>query len=257
MIFTRESSPRSVKYSPSALIDATHIPTTSKQTALLHLAKEIAEEWGDPSNPAPEAPAIMDLLMRRPPKLKTLQKLPKADPNDYLPAVSQAIKDLDNSVLAIQGPPGSGKTFLASRTILDLVLAGKRVGVTANSHSAIENLLEACIEAGVDPNVIVKVQREGEEDRPWQVKKSPGPVGTFMKNAQGGYIVGGTNFFFCNSAITEYKLDYLFIDEAAQFSLVDCMAVSAMADNLVLMGDPLQLPQVVLAIHPEIGRAHV
>jgi uncharacterized protein len=71
-----------------------------------------------------------------------------------------------------------------------------------------------------------------------------------MKNAKEGYIVGGTNFFFCNKAITEYTLDYLFIDEAAQFSLVDCMAVSAMAHNLVLMGDPLQLPQVVLALHP-------
>ena len=131
-----------------------------------------------------------------------------------------------------------------------MVKAGKKVGVAANSHSAVENLLEACIDAGVDPENIVKVQREGEEDRPWQVKRSPGPVGTYMKNATGGYIVGGTNFFFCNKAITEYRLDYLFIDEAAQFSLVDCMAVSAMADNIVLMGDPLQLPQVVLALHP-------
>ena len=250
VIFTRQTNPKSIKYAPSALIDAFHIPTTSKQAALLKLATSIAESWGDPRSPAPQAPAIMDLLMRRPPKLKTLDALPKPDPNNYLPAVSAAIKDLDNSVLAIQGPPGSGKTFLASRTIVDLVRAGKKVGVTANSHSAVENLLEACIEAGVSSADIVKVQREGETDRPWQVKKSPGPVATFMKNATGGFIVGGTNFFFCNKAITEYKLDYLFIDEAAQFSLVDCMAVSAMADNLVLMGDPLQLPQVILAIHP-------
>ena len=250
VVFTRQTNPKSINYPPSALIDALHIPTTSKQAALLKLAMAIAEDWGSPAKPAPEGPAIMDLLMRRPPKLKTLSALPVADPQDYLPAVSAAIKDLDNSVLAIQGPPGSGKTFLASRTIVDLVSAGKKVGVVANSHSAVENLLEACIEAGVDPELIVKVQREGETDRPWQVKKSPGPVGTFMKNATGGYIVGGTNFFFCNKAITDYKLDYLFIDEAAQFSLVDCMAVSAMADNLVLMGDPLQLPQVVLAIHP-------
>jgi uncharacterized protein len=248
--FTRQTNSDTKDFAPSALIDSVHIPTTSKQQALLALSGSIAKKWGHPSNPAPETPAIMDLMMRRPPKLKSLPSLPVPDSNDYLPAVSAAIKDLNFSVLAIQGPPGSGKTYLASRTIVDLVKAGKRVGVAANSHSAVENLLEACIDAGVDPDVIVKVQRQGEEDRPWQVKKSPSTAATFMKNAKEGYIVGGTNFFFCNKAITEYTLDYLFIDEAAQFSLVDCMAVSAMAHNLVLMGDPLQLPQVVLALHP-------
>jgi uncharacterized protein len=250
VVFTRQSDSATEHFVPNALINSVHIPTTSKQQALLDLATSIAETWGHPSNPAPESPAIMDLLMRRPPKLKTLESLPVPDTSDYLPAVKAAIIDLDSSVLAIQGPPGSGKTYLASRTIVELVKAGKKVGVAANSHSAVENLLAACIDAGVEPENIVKVQREGEEDRPWQAKKSPGPVGTFMKNATGGYIVGGTNFFFCNKVITEYRLDYLFIDEAAQFSLVDCMAVSAMADNIVLMGDPLQLPQVVLALHP-------
>ncbi len=250
VVFTRDTSDQSSQFQPNALFDALHIPTSSKQNALLTLATSIADVWGSPSNPPPLKPAIMDILMRRPPKLKGLESLPKADPSDYLPAVKEAINALDDSVLAIQGPPGSGKTFLASRTIKDLVSAGKKVGVAANSHSAVENLLEACIDAGVAPMDIVKVQREGEEDRPWNVKKSNGPAATFMKNAVGGYVVGGTNFFFCNKDITPYKLDYLFIDEAAQFSLVDCMAVSAMASNIVLMGDPLQLPQVVLAVHP-------
>jgi uncharacterized protein len=191
----------------------------------------------------------MDLLMRRPPKLTGISELPEADTNDYLPAVMQAVHALDNSVLAIQGPPGSGKTYLASRTIVSLIKAGKRIGVTANSHSAIENLLEACIEAGVSPDMIVKRQEEG-EDRPWVSKKSNGPVVTWMKNNSDPYIVGGTSFFFSNKDVREYRLDYLFIDEAAQYSLVDCMAVSGVADNLVLMGDPQQLAQVVTAVHP-------
>ncbi len=248
--FTRQTTDKSIGFAPNAIIDAVHIPTTSKQAALLKLATDIAAEWGSPQNEPPRSPAIMDILMRRAPKLKGMDSLPKADTNDYLPAVKTAIKALDHSVLAIQGPPGSGKTYLASRTIAELVAAGKRIGVAANSHSAVENLLEACIDAGVSGTSIVKVQRPGEEDRPWTVKKATGSAATYMKNATGGYVVGGTNFFFCNKDITPYKLDYLFIDEAAQFSLVDCMAVSAMADNIVLMGDPLQLPQVVLAVHP-------
>lgn len=247
--FTRAISRGSDAHTPNALINKTHIPTTSKQSALLQLANEIADAWQTPLNPAPENPAIMDLLMRRPPKLKGLTSLPKANPDDFLPSVIEAVKALDGSVLAIQGPPGSGKTYLGSRTILELVKAGKRVGVTANSHSAIENLLEACIEAGVDPEQIVKKQEEGEE-RPWVTKRSNGPVVTWMRNQTGAYLVGGTNFFFSNKDVREYKLDYLFIDEAAQYSLVDCMSVSSIAENLVLMGDPQQLAQVVTAVHP-------
>jgi uncharacterized protein len=48
----------------------------------------------------------------------------------------------------------------------------------------------------------------------------------------------------------EDQFDYIFIDEAAQFSLVDAIAVSANTKNLVLLGDPRQLTQVVQAIHP-------
>jgi uncharacterized protein len=249
LTFTRAISKGSDIYTPEALINKTHIPTTSKQAALLKLANEIAEAWKTPLNPAPEMPAIMDLLMRRPPKLKGLSALPKADPDNFLPAVISAVKALDHSVLAIQGPPGSGKTYLGSRTILELIKSGKRVGVTANSHSAIENLLEACIEAGVDPEQIIKRQDEGEE-RDWVTRRSNGPVVTWMKNQTGPYVVGGTNFFFSNRDVREYRLDYLFIDEAAQYSLVDCMAVSSIADSLVLMGDPQQLAQVVTAVHP-------
>ena len=247
--FTRAISKGSDAHIPDALINKTHIPTTSKQSALLKLANEITEEWKTPLNPAPDTPAIMDLLMRRQPKLAGIPELPKANPDDFLPAVVSAVKALNHSVLAIQGPPGSGKTYLGSRTIAELIKAGKRVGVTANSHSAIENLLEACIEAGVDPEQIIKKQDEG-EDREWVTRRSNGPVVTWMKNQIGPYVVGGTSFFFSNRDVREHRLDYLFIDEAAQYSLVDCMAISSIADNLVLMGDPQQLAQVVTAVHP-------
>ena len=49
---------------------------------------------------------------------------------------------LDPTVLAIQGPPGSGKTYSGARMICALLAAGQRVGVTANSHKVIGNLLD-------------------------------------------------------------------------------------------------------------------
>ena len=51
--------------------------------------------------------------------------------------------DLDASCLAIQGPPGSGKTYVGSQMILALSKSGKRIGVTAVGHEVIRNLLEA------------------------------------------------------------------------------------------------------------------
>ena len=46
------------------------------------------------------------------------------------------------------------------------------------------------------------------------------------------------------------QLDYLFIDEAGQVSLADAVAMGTAARNLVLLGDPQQLPQVRQGIHP-------
>ncbi len=48
---------------------------------------------------------------------------------------------MDYSCLSIQGPPGAGKTFTAAHIILALVSHGKKIGVSSNSHKAINNLL--------------------------------------------------------------------------------------------------------------------
>ena len=45
-------------------------------------------------------------------------------------------------------------------------------------------------------------------------------------------------------------VDYLFIDEAGQMSLANALAVSPCATNLVLLGDPQQLDQPLMGVHP-------
>ena len=55
--------------------------------------------------------------------------------------IKRIVSGLDESYLFIQGPPGSGKTYTGAHVILDLIGEGKTVGVTANSHKAINNLL--------------------------------------------------------------------------------------------------------------------
>src|SRR3989442_10932224 len=63
---------------------------------------------------------------------------------------------LHNTYLAIQGPPGSGKTTIGAELIIDFVRAGKRVGITANSHKVIGNLLDKTMgEAGRRGQVVL------------------------------------------------------------------------------------------------------
>jgi superfamily I DNA and/or RNA helicase len=46
-------------------------------------------------------------------------------------------------------------------------------------------------------------------------------------------------------------VDYLFVDEAGQLSLIDTVALSHAGKNLVLLGDPQQLKQPQKGSHPE------
>jgi len=63
------------------------------------------------------------------------------DPGEPLTdAVIRAVMDLDRSYLFIQGRR-TGKTFNAAHAIIALLRAGKRVGVSSNSHKAINKLL--------------------------------------------------------------------------------------------------------------------
>jgi uncharacterized protein len=252
IVFTRDSFNGYSHIKPNAVLECKRYRTDSKQRTLEALASNITEAWEDPRNEPPLTSAILDLLLRRAPRLIGGASLPKADPSNYLPAIIEAVDLLDGSTLCIQGPPGSGKTYLASRTVAHLVAAGKKVAVVANSHSAVENLLEACIAAEVPSRKVLKAKQEGsEKQNPWTEFKDARAVANGRKEVSSeGYVVGGTSFTFCNPNIQAERFDYLFIDEAAQFSLVDAMANSAIADNLILLGDPQQLAQVVMAVHP-------
>ena len=85
--------------------------------------------------------ASTDLLFRRAPRLKKSASNAKNAENlprevDFsgsdLPtvdAVHVAVRALDHSYVAVQGPPGAGKTFLASHVIARLVAEGAKVGV--------------------------------------------------------------------------------------------------------------------------------
>jgi uncharacterized protein len=65
-------------------------------------------------------------------------------------------------------------------------------------------------------------------------------------------VIGGTAWDFANATrVAPGCLDLLVVEEAGQFSVANTIAVARAAANLLLLGDPQQLPQVTQGTHPE------
>ncbi len=159
------------------------------------------------------------------------------------------VTELDGTCVPIQGPPGTGKTFTGAHVIRSLVNAGMRVGVTAMSHHAIDNMMEAVVEC---------FERDGDRDSLRAVRKAKHVavkgVSYFDDNrrvAEGDFnVVAGTPWLFASSLMRDHPVDVLVVDEAGQLGLADTLAASISATNVLLLGDPQQLAQVSQASHP-------
>lgn len=229
---------------PMALTPGAPLKTESLQQALADLAGEVAEAL-------PEVPAHpgLDVLCRHPPRLATLPQLPPVEQGDYAAAITRATADLDRSYLAVQGPPGSGKTYVGARVIAELIDRGWKIGVVAQSHAVVENLLTAAIKAGVPAERVAKPV-SGRRQVPWRGGTSNNHVTAALAEA-GGILIGGTAWTMTGKAVPPGALDLVVIDEAGQFSLANTLAVTRATSRLLLLGDPQQLPQVSQGTHPQ------
>ncbi|MBT1004095.1 TM0106 family RecB-like putative nuclease [Paenarthrobacter sp. DKR-5] len=233
---------------PMALTPNSPIPTNAQRESIAALARSV----GDGLPALPDNPAL-DILRRRAPRLRSLDALPVAEDGAYIPSITAAVADLDSSYLAVQGPPGSGKTHVGSHVIADLVGRGWKVGVVAQSHAVIENMFSALTgKAGVPAHRVGKKPSNGSTpaDVPWTWLKNDAALRAFLDEGAG--VVGGTAWDFANAKrFGDAELDLLVIDEAGQYSLANTVAVSRAAKRLLLLGDPQQLPQVTQGTHPE------
>ena len=76
--------------------------------------------------------------------------------NEALPQIIEAISNLDGSYLFIQGPPRAGKTYTGSHVIVALLKKGCRVGVSSNSHKAINNLLQGIVKVAKEQDYVFR-----------------------------------------------------------------------------------------------------
>lgn len=174
------------------------------------------------------------------------------DVGDQLSETIRVTSSLQESHLFIQGPPGAGKTYTGSHVIVELLRQGKRIGVTSNSHKAINNLLQGIERVATQTGLSFKGAKKSssEESRLDGVQiKDVQDTKAIVNELDELQLVAGTAWLFSNAALDK-KFDYLFIDEAGQVSLANLMAMATCANNLVLLGDQMQLGQPVQGAHP-------
>jgi uncharacterized protein len=227
---------------PFALTPGGPVNTKPLREAIEAAAAEVAA--GLPQFPRT---AVADILLRQPPRTRSGSDLPRS--GDAIDDITAALLDLDSSYVAVHGPPGTGKTYTAAHVITRLVAEyGWRIGVVAQSHAVVENLLQGTINAGIDP---ARVAKKGDRhDAGWQQIAENEYPGFIAGTA--GCVIGGTAWDFANpNRVPPGSLDLLVIDEAGQFCLANTIAVAASAASLLLLGDPQQLPQVSQGTHPE------
>lgn len=233
-------------FHPDAVFAHEIIDTKVLAESLLRIGDHVADHGI--IGPGPFKPA-RDLLLRLPPDTGGV---PLGIVGEETVAAAKRIATALNGVLPIQGPPGAGKTFTGASMIVELARAGKRVGITANSHKVIRNLLDAAIEAATNAEFDLRCMHKASEKTDNIAHLSFSTDNAAVLSAINGdaHVISGTAWFWSRPDAVDC-VDVLLVDEAAQMSLANVLAISPAARSLVLLGDPQQLEQPMQGSHPE------
>jgi DNA replication ATP-dependent helicase Dna2 len=151
-----------------------------------------------------------------------------------------------NFISCVQGPPGTGKTQLLKSLLLSAASKGLRIGLTAFTHSAIDNALARIL----DGHKNLKFARVGRAEKirshlysdPTLVLKKS--YDTFkLVPSTGITVFAGTMHAWVLSTNAPI-VDLLIVDEASQVPPYFLPFLTKMAKSIVMFGDHKQLPPV-------------
>ncbi|MBC5802318.1 MAG: TM0106 family RecB-like putative nuclease, partial [Candidatus Eremiobacteraeota bacterium] len=197
-----------------ALIPGSPLSHSDRQAAVERIARAYLD-----GRLASEHPATMALLLGALPRLRDRASGTRLQPDTVdAPSLARTIEALDGSYLFVQGPPGSGKATLGATAIVKLLQANQRVGIMANNHKALHNLLEkvemTAQEAGI---AFVGCHKHSDST---EGSSYPSPLATPLvcnvskaSELLAGKLASGTAFAWPDESLTG-QFDYMFIDEA-------------------------------------------
>ena len=237
---------------PKSIFSHTDRDSRVMEKAIDRLAQAVIADGGVKADSTRQNPVAASLLLAKAPKLKSGAFEPLTT-ETAVQFATRVVRDMEGGVLAIQGPPGAGKTFTGATIIRDLVKRRKKVGVMATSHKVILNLLEAVLD--LNPNEPIAVAHKGDEGQmdgahPKIMPLASNEAAREALCSGAANVVGGTSWMWAREDFAD-SIDVLFIDEAAQMSLANALSASHAATRVVLLGDPQQLEQPRKGSHPE------
>ncbi len=241
LIKTRAEPPARITLIPNEFVNPDPIPGAIER---------VAQAWLDGG--AGNA-AILDFLQRRAPRIAGVapgQPIVAGAGSERMAGIIAAVSGMQQTCLTIQGPPGTGKTYTASHVIAELMRQGKKVGISSNSHKAINNLLirtaEVCRKQGIAATFACTKDTDAALAELGVAILDNKSLADWIAPA---CVAGTTAWGFCRAEL-EKQFDYLFVDEAGQVCVANLVGMSSAADNIVLIGDQMQLGQPTQGTHP-------
>ena len=246
LVIKKGPTRRDLPHPLSVIKKVGRFPSTNKEKSIIRFAEWVLKNGMD--NEDEKYRSARQMLMNVSPTMS--EELTHHD--DILKRTFDFVSKLDHSYLPVQGPPGAGKSYTGSHIIVRLAQQGKKIGITALSHKVITNLLtqvhKRAQEVGFENiKIIQKTKSNPDNPSPWTVSNVEKKIQAEIGKAD---VIAGTSFMWSKEPY-EDSVDYLFIDEAGQLSLIDTLAVGHSCANLVLLGDPQQLKQPQQGVHPD------
>ena len=240
--FSKKQYEEISKFKKISIIENNQIPSKNLEKRILKTALSINKE----QEYLGLNKALYNFLAKDFPDITNIRKgSPLYEPNkDLIEQAQDICSNMNNTCLIFQGPPGAGKTYTTAKIVYKLLLEGKKIAISSNSHKAINNVLNRLIEENPAINII---KIGGNKDDLADGIKFVSSAKNVNKNEFN--ILGGTAFSLCSDEL-ENSVDYLFVDEAGQVSIPNLIAMSNASKNIILIGDQMQLEQPLQAIHP-------
>jgi hypothetical protein len=172
---------------------------------------------------------------------------------------------LRRKLTLVWGPPGTGKTHFLGQSLLAFAAAARaigaplRIGVTAFTHTAVDNVLWklASLAHAFDPSALDIVKLGALAIRSSSAARDvrEAPADGALPGSSAVTVVGATAFGLDKYLRAENPpFDLLIVDEASQVRLAELLvSLRALSNDgrLVLAGDHLQLPPLLNGRYPE------
>ena len=239
---------------PAVVMFHSQVRTDVLQESLLRMGEAVLAGGLEAS--APYTPGIELLLRESSPLIGPGTNL-QGPKETTVEAACRLSLLLDGHVLAVQGPPGAGKTYAGGQVICALKRQGLRVGVTAVSHKVIVNLLESAKSAAHEQGLTLAAahKHSGQYEGEWNIIRTDNYPKLRGQLADGTVDVVGATAWCWARPDFEQAVDVLIVDEAGQMTLGNVLAAAPAGKGLLLLGDPQQLEQPLQSSHPDGSEA--